>query len=95
MYPKKLGRLIEKHSNVVIQARNTISRYYHVSNVIIRLSDHVGKISGYDLAIYYHNRHYTVIGKCSKRYTEQTFTNAKDVMTYIKKYVEFKTLFLG
>lgn len=95
MFPKKLGRLIEKHSSVVMHAQTTVSRYYHMNNVIVRLSDHVGKISGYDLAVYYCNRHYIVIGKCGKRYIEKTFTTANDVITYIKKFNEFKTLFLG
>lgn len=95
MFPKKLGRLIEKHSSVIIHAQTTVSRYYHINNVIVRLSDHVGKISGYDLAVYYCNRHYIVIGKCGKRYIEKTFTTANDVIIYIKKFNEFKTLFLG
>ncbi len=95
MFPKKLGRMIEKRSNVVIHASTTASRYYHINGVIVRLSDHIGKFTGYDLAVYYYNRHYTVLGKSGRRYIEKSFTTAQDVLEFINKFNEFKTLFLG
>lgn len=95
MFPKKLSGVLSKRAVLIQKARSTRSVYYQVNGVVVRLSDHTAKHLGYDLAIYYINRHYSVIGQCAKRGITREFKTKEEVLNFIDTFVSFKHLFIG
>jgi hypothetical protein len=80
---KRLENTLKKLSNKI--ATSYTSTYYTIDNIIVRVSDHYGTTSDFDLTIYYENGIYVCIpGKVLYR---KIFivTNIKSVLEIIDK----------
>lgn len=95
MFPKKLSGVLSRSAVTVNKSRSSRSVYYQVNGVTVRLSDHSSKRPGYDLAIYYVNRHYIIVARHGNSFQSLTLQTKEQVLQYIDVFASFKQLFVG
>ena len=90
-----LYRALTKRSSYVQESKSTDSTYFHIDNIVARVSDHTSERDSYDLAIIRSVQGYVLIPKIGQFKQIQVVRNVPSVIKYIDHFSYFKNIFLG
>ena len=86
---RRLTAVAEK----VTESKTTSSRYFQISNVIIRVSDHLCLTSDGDLTIFHEGKSYMVIPTKVPHKVVQFFTSVNDLMKFINGFIKYHVFY--
>lgn len=86
---RRLTAVAEK----VIESKTTNSKYFQISNVVIRVSDHVSYTSDGDLAIFHKDRAYMVYPTKVPNKVMEFFTSVNALMEFVNGFIKYRVYY--
>jgi hypothetical protein len=84
-----LIRRLSAVADKVIESKTSNSTYFHISGVIIRLSDHYCKVSDGDLSIFHQDTSYVLIPMSVSYQEVQFFTSVEELIGFINGFIKY------
>lgn len=86
---RRLTAIAEK----VTESKTTNSKYFQISNVVIRVSDHVSYTSDGDLAIFHKDRAYMIYPTKVPNKVMEFFTSVNALMEFINGFIKYRVYY--
>ena len=86
---RRLTAVAEK----VTESKTTTSKYFQISNVVIRVSDHLCLTSDGDLTIFHEGKAYMAIPTKVPHKAVQFFTSVNDLMEFINGFIKYNVFY--
>lgn len=91
----KLSKSLLKLASKTVNSKTTVSDYYQIGCIKVRVSDHVSYSPNYDLAIYSNGKStYCVMPNIGTRREMQWFTSVKQTIDFIIQFEKFARMLL-
>lgn len=85
-----LSKALQKLSSNICNSKTTVSSYYTIGCIKVRLSDHTSTHTDYDLDIFNNGKStYVVIPNIGTHKNLQWFTSIKDVIDFVIQFEKF------
>jgi hypothetical protein len=88
-----LIRRLTAAAEKVTESKTTSSKYFQISNVVIRVSDHLCLTSDGDLTIFHEGKAYMVIPTKVPHKVAQFFTSVNDLMEFINGFIRYHVFY--